>query len=109
FAVGFTQSMRSSPDPSRERRLNRGFAALRGLLVAVLVAFLPGCQPTKKATGQRPSSPGAPAASVTDLLAAGERWLEAGENQRAWEAYQRARSQAEKAGDRAATIASLLG
>jgi CHAT domain-containing protein/Tfp pilus assembly protein PilF len=84
---------------------------VQGFLVAVLVIGPPGCQPTKKESppGRNLNSPSVPLASVPGLLAEGERRLAAGENQLSWEVYQRALSQAEKAGDRAGTIASLIG
>ncbi|HEY4564051.1 MAG TPA: CHAT domain-containing protein, partial [Thermoanaerobaculia bacterium] len=46
---------------------------------------------------------------MAELLSEGERLLDAGENQRAWEIYQRAKDRAAKTGDRPGEIAALTG
>jgi CHAT domain-containing protein/Tfp pilus assembly protein PilF len=46
---------------------------------------------------------------VAELLKEGERLLDAGENQRSWETYQRAKDQAARTGDRSGEIAALTG
>jgi CHAT domain-containing protein/Tfp pilus assembly protein PilF len=76
-------------------------------LSAILVALplLCGCAPRNE---ERPPA-AAPAASLAELLEQGRRLLDAGENQRAWETYQRAKTLAEKAGDRTGEIAALTG
>lgn len=81
------------------------------LVAAALLAGLQTFKPAQRGTAPaaRPSASPEPSASLPDLLAEGERRLAAGENQRAWEVFSRARSQAEKAGDRAGTVAALIG
>jgi CHAT domain-containing protein/tetratricopeptide (TPR) repeat protein len=73
----------------------------RSLSILLAVSLLAGC-------GARQPSP-APAASVAGLLSQGERLLDAGKSQPAWETFLRARIQARKTGDRPGEIAALIG
>jgi CHAT domain-containing protein/Tfp pilus assembly protein PilF len=76
-------------------------------LVSILVgvSLLAGCGDRPARNGSRQPSP----ASVAELLSQGERLLDAGEGQRAWETFQRAKTQAERTGDRPGEIAALVG
>jgi len=90
--------MRSRPDPTPLRRAS-AILLLLVLLAALLLVLLEG------RTGPKPSSD----PSLAALLEEGERLADAGENQQAWEVYERARSRAQAAGDRSGKIAALVG